>query len=79
MFVSMFLLLEPTHERALANLEYFEKIRREKPLEFVDMEEERNRTTGSGRLDESETDLYEATCREGKPLVSGDDSGCGLF
>ena len=61
--------VEPTHERALSNLAYFERLRTENPSEFVDKEDEEQRTTGSGRLGISETELYEATCREGKPLV----------
>ena len=53
---------------------YFESIRTEHPSEFVDKEDEERRTTGSGRIGVSETEQYEATCREGRPLVSG----CGL-
>jgi len=60
--------VEPTHERALSNLAYFDRVRTESPSEFMDKEEVQ-RVSGSGRLDVSETELYEATCREGRPQV----------
>ena len=59
---------EPDHERSLSNMAYFERVRRENPEQFID-EELESMTDGSGRLDYSERELYEATCREGKPLV----------
>jgi len=71
----LFHYLEPTHERALSNLAYFESLRTKSPSEFVDKVEVEKRTTGSGRIGASETERYEATCREGRPLVR---SGCGL-
>lgn len=48
---------------------YFERVRAETPEQFID-EEMQMKSEGSGRLGYTETELYEATCREGRPLVS---------
>ena len=58
-------ILEPDHERALSNMAYFEKIRTEQPDLFADVEEVEEQTEML-----TERQIYEATCREGKPLVS---------
>ncbi len=59
---------EPSHERALSNLAYFDRTKAEKPDEFIDQEVPQYK---NDRLDMSESDVYEATCREGRPYVSG--------
>ena len=59
---------EPTHERALANMAFFEGLRTNKADQFVDAEVVET-SEGSGRLDDTERDVYEAMCREGRPLV----------
>lgn len=63
------LLSEPTHERALSNLAYFEDIRASNPDKFIDAEMTPP-PTGTDRLEPSEKEEYEALCREAKPLVS---------
>ena len=61
------LLSEPNHERALSNLAYFDRQKIEKPDEFIDQEVAKYEYD---RLDMTEREIYEATCREGKPYVS---------
>lgn len=68
-YIILLSLLEPHHERGRRNLAFFESLQLENPDKFVDAEVE-SKGAGSGRLDSSETALYEATCREGKPLVN---------
>ena len=63
------LLSEPTHERALSNLAYFDSIRSGDPEGFVDAELTPP-PSGTDRLEPSEKEAYEALCREGVPLVS---------
>lgn len=59
---------EPTHERALANMAFFEGLRSNKADQFIDAEIV-GTSEGSGRLDDTEREEYEAICREGLPLV----------
>ena len=50
---------------------YFENMQLENPEDFVDEEVTSSSSSrGSGRLSNTERDVYEATCREGEPLVS---------
>jgi hypothetical protein len=53
---------EPAHERALANMAFYESLRKGDADRFVDVE--------SGGEEADTTNLYEATCREGQALVS---------
>ncbi|XP_064393719.1 prolyl 4-hydroxylase subunit alpha-1-like isoform X2 [Halichondria panicea] len=55
---------EPNHERALSNMAYFNTLKDEKPDDFIDQEIPMNE---DDRLEMSEREIYEATCREGRP------------
>ena len=58
---------EPNHKRALTNLAYFEGLRTNSTDKFTDA------GTGNDSEEESYTyqrEVYEATCREGRPMVS---------
>ncbi len=59
-------LAEPNHERALRNLDYFNGLRTENEAVFVDAEI----ISSNEENIEDERSVYEAACREGKPLVS---------
>lgn len=61
--------LEPHHQRALTNMAYFEKLRTESPEQYADAEDPAT-MVGSEGDELSETAAYEATCREGQPVVS---------
>jgi hypothetical protein len=62
----IFVCAEPDHERALTNMAFFEGLRKDNADKFVDAESsEADDDEGS-----SERSVYEATCREGVPLVS---------
>ena len=54
----------PSHQRALSNLAYFEKVQTDTPELYVDAEPQ---NVGPG---DSEFEKYEALCREDKPIVS---------
>ena len=56
---------EPTHERALASIAFFEGLKAD---QFVDAEVVET-SEGGGWLDDTERDVYKAMCREGRPLV----------
>ncbi len=66
-FVFISLPPEPNHERALSNMAYFNRLKDDKPDEFIDQEIP---IYEHDRLEMSEREIYEATCREGRPYVS---------
>ena len=59
------MIAEPNHERALTNLAYFEGLRTNSTDKFTDAETDNDSEEGY-----TEREVYEATCREGKPIVS---------
>ena len=67
----MFVSADPAHSRAQGNIEYFDRLMRADPDQYVDIDEERGEGEAvESREEMSEHERYESLCREPWPIVS---------